>query len=137
MSERPPPVPVDELLQQARCASKNAYSPYSGVRVGAAVRTADGRIHAGCNIENASYGLTQCAERVALGTAIASGAEPGSIRELVIFTGDFRVLSPCGACRQVMQELLAEGALVHACNEAGERKTWSMSELLPAPFALE
>lgn len=137
MGDPPRRGPSAELTRRARIARERAYSPYSGIRVGAAVLSEDGQIHSGCNVENASYGLTQCAERVALGAAIAAGVAPGHIRELLVVTGDFRVLSPCGACRQVMHELLAEDALVHSCNDSGVTRTWSMAELLPSPFVLE
>jgi len=136
MSELSPET-VDRLVEAAAAARENAHAPYSGFAVGAAVLDANGRIHVGCNVENASFGLTQCAERNALAAAIAAGVPPGSIPELVVFATGFEVLSPCGACRQVMSELLAADAVVHCCNEQGETKTYALSQLFPERFVLE
>lgn len=127
----------ETLLAAAREASAHAWSPYSGVRVGAAVLGPDGRIYVGCNVESASYGLTQCAERNALSAAIAAGERPGSLSELLVYSIGFDVLSPCGACRQVMSELLAPGATVTSMAEEGEPRTWDIGALLPDPFKLE
>lgn len=127
----------EPLLVAARAVSTNAYAPYSGVRVGAAVRGDDGAIHAGCNVENASYGLTQCAERSALNAAIAAGVAPGKIEQLVIYARGFERLTPCGACRQVMSELLHPEATVYCCSESGEMHHWRIAELFPDPFVLE
>ena len=125
------------LLAAARAASERAYAPYSGARVGAAVPGEEGAIHAGCNVENASYGLTQCAERAALNAAIAAGVAPGRTKQLVIYASGFERLSPCGACRQVMSELLHPEATVYCCNESGEIRHWHLAELFPEPFVLE
>ena len=124
-------------MEQARAVSEHAYSPYSGACVGAAVLGRDGRVFSGCNVENASYGLTQCAERNALNTAIAAGLKPRELKEIAIFARGFERLSPCGACRQVMVELLDEHALVHCSNESGEVRTWRVEDLFPEPFVLE
>jgi cytidine deaminase len=125
------------LIGQARAASDRAYAPYSNARVGAAVSCSDGRVFAGCNVENASYGLTQCAERNAMNTAIAAGIAPRDMQEIAIFARGFEHLTPCGACRQVMIELLSADALVHCSNEAGAVRTWRLGELFPEPFVLE
>lgn len=127
---------VAQLFAQARTASEHAYSPYSGARVGACVLDDEGNVHSGCNVESASYGLTQCAERNALASAINAGMQPGSGRALLIFATGFDVLAPCGACRQVMSELLADDALVISCVSETDYHSWSVSELLPDPFIL-
>jgi cytidine deaminase len=137
MTEKLPDNVLEELVDRAREASAHAYSPYSSARVGAAVLCADGRIFVGCNVENASYGLTQCAERNALNSAIAAGAEPRSMRSLVIYASGFQTLTPCGACRQVMSELLAEDAVVLCRNASGETESWRLRDLFPHPFLLE
>ena len=127
---------VEELYALARSASDNAYSPYSGVRVGACVVDESGKVYSGCNVENSSYGLTQCAERNALAAAIAEGMQPGTAHTLLIFATGFETLAPCGACRQVMSELLADDALIISCHSETEYRSWSIAQLLPYPFIL-
>lgn len=127
---------VAKLYTCARTASENAYSPYSGARVGACIVDDDGNVYSGCNVENSSYGLTQCAERNALANAIAAGMKPGSAHTLLIYATGFDALAPCGACRQVMSELLADDALVVSCRSETEYRSWSIAELLPDPFIL-
>ncbi len=127
---------IARLFAQAQSASEQAYSPYSGARVGACVLDDEGNVHSGCNVENASYGLTQCAERNALASAINAGMKPGGAHALLIFATGFDALAPCGACRQVMSELLAPGALVVSCVNETEYHSWVVSELLPDPFTL-
>jgi cytidine deaminase len=127
---------VAKLYACARAASDNAYSPYSEAKVGACVLDEKGNVHSGCNVENSSYGLTQCAERNALAAAINAGVTPGSVHTLLIYATGFEVLAPCGACRQVMSELLAEDALVISCHSKTEYRSWSIEELLPHPFIL-
>jgi cytidine deaminase len=127
---------VAQLYQQARQASNNAYSPYSGAKVGACVQDENGQIYSGCNVENASYGLTQCAERNALANAINAGMKPGAAHTILIVATGFDALAPCGACRQVMSELLARDAVVISCTSETEFHSWSMDELLPNPFIL-
>ncbi len=124
------------LLTHARAASEMAYSPYSRARVGASVLDQEGNIHTGCNVENASYGMTQCAERNALAAAINAGMKPGTARTVVIYATGFEVLAPCGACCQVMSELLAEDAVVYSCHDEKNYRSWSIRELLPEPFIL-
>lgn len=116
----------DSLVNAAWEARERAYAPYSNFPVGAAVLAADGRIFAGCNVENLSYGLTQCAERVAVGMAVAAGA-----REMVAVAvvADTRVpISPCGACRQVLAEFGVWRVLL--ANRT-ERLEFALDELLP------
>jgi len=116
----------DSLVNAAWEARERAYAPYSNFPVGAAVLAADGRIFAGCNVENLSYGLTQCAERVAVGMAVAAGA-----REMVAVAvvADTRVpISPCGACRQVLAEFGVKRVLLA---NRSERLEFALDELLP------
>jgi len=127
---------VEELYACARSASDNAYSPFSGARVGACVVDDQGNVYSGCNVENSSYGLTQCAERNALAAAIAAGMLPGAAHTLLIFATGFDTLAPCGACRQVMSELMAKDALIVSCHSETEYRSWSIAELLPYPFVL-
>jgi cytidine deaminase len=127
---------IAKLLAHAQSASSHAYSPYSGARVGACVLDDEGNVHCGCNVESASYGLTQCAERNALASAINAGMQPGGAHALLIFATGFDVLAPCGACRQVMSELLAQDAVVISCVSENDYRSWLVSELLPDPFVL-
>lgn len=127
---------VEKLYACARSASDNAYSPFSGARVGACVVDDQGNVYSGCNVENSSYGLTQCAERNALAAAIAAGMQPGAAHTLLIFATGFDTLAPCGACRQVMSELMAKDALIVSCHSETEYRSWSIAELLPYPFVL-
>jgi cytidine deaminase len=127
---------VADLFEQARRASERAYSPYSGARVGACVLDDAGNVHSGCNVENASYGLTQCAERNALQSAINAGMKPGGSKLLLIYATGFEALAPCGACRQVMNELLATDAVIISCVSESDYHSWTMGELLPSPFIL-
>lgn len=127
---------IARLYATAHSASENAHSPYSGVRVGACVLDENGQVYSGCNVESSSYGLTQCAERNALAAAIAAGMKPGTAHTLLIYATGFEVLAPCGACRQVMSELLAKDALVISCHSESEYRSWSIAELLPDPFIL-
>lgn len=126
---------VAELLPAAKAASGRAHAPYSGFQVGAALVTDDGGVYAACNVESASYGLTQCAERNALGSAIAGGMRPRQAEALLVYLPGSRALPPCGACRQVMVELMAPGALVVSCCDGEEVEAWTLEELLPRPFA--
>jgi cytidine deaminase len=126
---------MDEALKKAAIsAARHSWSPYSGFPVGAACRSRDGRIFAGCNVENRSFGLTQCAERVAMNTAIAAGCRPGELVEIVIYTPGNITHPPCGACRQVMQELLSAEAVVRTCCDGEEIRSWQAGEYLPDPF---
>jgi len=127
---------IAKLYVPARSASDQAYSPYSGARVGASVLDEEGNVYSGCNVENASYGLTQCAERNALAAAINAGMKPGTAHSLLIYATGFEVLAPCGACRQVMSELLADDAMVISCHSETDYRSWSIGELLPDPFIL-
>ena len=128
---------IAKLYGPARSASENAYSPYSGARVGASVLDENGNIHVGCNVENASYSLTQCAERSALAAAVSAGMKSRTAHALLIYATGFEVLAPCGACRQVMRELLADDAVVVCCQSETEYHSWTIGELLPDSFVLK
>lgn len=128
---------IDQLKQLAIKAAAYSHSPYSRFRVGAAVVAEDGEIYQGCNVENASFGLTQCAERSALTAAVSHGARPGTLRALLIYTPGDTAHPPCGACRQVMHELMAADSLVVSCCDGEDRKSWTGADYLPDPFLPE
>ncbi len=123
----------DRLVQAATEAQANAYAPYSGFKVGAALQDTEGRIFVGANVENASFGLTNCAERVALGAAIAAGAR--KFDRLVVVSEATPPSAPCGACRQVLSEMAAD-LVVEAVGPSGSRR-WLMGDLMPDPFGAE
>jgi cytidine deaminase len=125
---------VDEadLLRRARAAQRRAYVPYSHFRVGAVVVTAEGEVVEGANVENASYGLTMCAERVAIGTMAASGLRGPIVAVAVVGDGE-DALTPCGACRQVIFEFGPE-AVVYGSGDGGRPVRATIRELLPHAF---
>jgi cytidine deaminase len=125
------------LIREAREARNRAYAPYSAFRVGAAVLTRTGQVFAGCNVENASYGLTMCAERVALYLAVADGCSRGDFTHLAVIGDADAPLAPCGACRQVMMELGGPELIVIQANLRGAVSQNTMGALLPGAFALE
>ncbi|MCR8659227.1 cytidine deaminase [Paenibacillus endoradicis] len=122
------------LLSQAKEAMKHAYVPYSQFRVGAALLDQDGHVHLGCNIENAAYGPTNCAERTALFSALASGVAPRTFTAIAVIGDTIDPISPCGVCRQVMIELCEPDTLVIMGNLAGDCKVMTVGELLPGAF---
>jgi cytidine deaminase len=124
---------IARLKQKAAEASSFAYCPYSRFPVGAAVLGASGRIYAACNIENASYSLTLCAERNAIGHAIAAGEK--KLTALVLYTPTPEPKTPCGACRQVLIEF-GEGARVICTSNGTSTLEFTAEELLPKSFAL-
>lgn len=121
----------DALVEAARAARGHAVAPYSGFAVGAALETADGTIVRGCNVENASYGLTMCAERVAMFTALAAGHR--DFRRIAIVADTVAPTPPCGACRQILWELAGDIEVVLA-NLERVTATYAMAQLLPTPF---
>jgi cytidine deaminase len=116
----------DELIAAAWAARENAYAPYSNFQVGAALLTTDGRVFLGCNVENISYGLTNCAERVAIGAAVAAGVQ--SFDKVAVVADTSVPISPCGACRQVLAEF---GVKTVILANRTERVEFSLDELLP------
>lgn len=125
--------PPADLLQAAWAAYRNAYVPYSHFPVGAALRGADGRIHAGANVENAAYGLGRCAEQSAI-QAMATAGER-SFSEAVVVSGASEPASPCGGCRQILFEFSPD-ATVWLVNEDGASRRHTVRELLPHGFSL-
>jgi cytidine deaminase len=124
---------IEEVLALAREVQARAHAPYSGYRVGAVLETRDGTLFAGCNVENASLGLTLCAERAALASAIAGGHQ--SFRRLVLVTDGEEAIPPCGGCREFLAEFDPD---LQVLSQAGEvRKEWTLRELLPLPFELK
>lgn len=121
-----------ELLARARECLDRAYAPYSRFQVAAAVVDDRGRVFTGVNVENISYGLSMCAERVAVFGAIAAGAR--RITAVAVAGSGAELLSPCGACRQVLAEFAAPDVPVY-CDAPGEPRRWTVSELLPHGFA--
>jgi cytidine deaminase len=130
MSASPPP----ELLAAARVAHAHAYAPYSGFRVGAALRSDDGAVIQGSNVENASFGLSRCAEQSAVQALVTHGGR--HFDAMVIFTHADPPSSPCGACRQILFEF-APDARLYLVNDAGACEVVRVDELLPGAFRLE
>lgn len=124
----------DELLREAVLAKVNSYSPYSNFRVGAAALLKNGTIIKGTNIENASYGMSMCAERVCMFNAYAQGFNKDDIVALAISGDTDDYIYPCGACRQVMCELLNENCSIFLMNKKEEFKEIKMKKLLPYAF---
>ena len=122
-----------ELIQRARGAMANAYAPYSNFHVGAAIEAEDGRIFVGCNVENASYGLTICAERMAVGAAVVAGVR--RFRRVAVLTAAEPPASPCGACRQLLMEFGPDMEIL-GVGPKSERR-WTLRHLLPDAFNRE
>ncbi len=124
----------EKLLQLAKGAAKNAYAPYSGFKVGSALLTADGEIFTGCNVENASYGLSCCAERGAVFAAVAAGKK--DFAAIAIASPNHDITVPCGACLQVLEEFNSGNMLVITGKNEGNLVMQPLSSFLPISFRL-
>lgn len=126
-------MPTEEpLIAEARAARERAIAPYSGFRVGAALETRSGRVISGCNIENASFGLTVCAERVALLTALAAGER--EFARIAVVSQSEPPATPCGPCRQLLWEYCGDIPVL-LTSISGQERRFRLSELLPHPFS--
>jgi cytidine deaminase len=125
---------IEQFLEAANNARAKAYVPYSGFKVGAVVLDKQGRLHHGCNVENAAYSPTNCAERTALFRAIADGCTAGEFQAIAVI-GDTEIpITPCGVCRQVIAELCEPDMPVILGNLQGDYRVTTVSELLPGAF---
>src|SRR5258707_7007768 len=121
----------DPLLQAALAAREKAHAPFSKFKVGAALEDTDGRIHTGCNVENATYGLTMCAERVAVFKAISEGAH--KFKRIAVVADTDVLTPPCGACRQILSEFCGNADLILS-NLQGNTERYHLIDLFPKPF---
>lgn len=126
----------EELIEEAFKAMENSYAPYSNYHVGAAVLTKDGKVFWGVNIENASFGATNCGERSAIFAAYSNGYRKDTIEALAIVSDGDRIAAPCGICRQVLSELITGDTPIYLSNRKDEMDT-CMNELLPYQFTTE
>lgn len=131
MSSKPTAAVIRRLEKAARTAADASYSPYSNFRVGAAVLAGSGKILTGTNVENASFGLCNCAERTAIFTAAAQGERV--VRAIAVYTPTHTATSPCGACRQVINEFGPDALVISVC-DTGDRIESTLDQLLPAAF---
>ena len=122
---------TDPLLAAALAARENAFAPFSKFKVGAAVVGLDGRIHTGCNVENATYGLTVCAERVAIFKGVSEGAR--RFKRVAVAADTEKLTPPCGACRQILWEFCGDVEIV-LVNLRGKIETYRLKDLFPKPF---
>lgn len=127
---------AEELIAEAFKAMQNSYAPYSDFHVGAALECKDGRVFYGANIENASYGATNCAERSAVFSAYSNGIRKNDIVALAIVADGETIATPCGICRQVLSELLNEDTPIYMSN-GNETSVSCMKDLLPSAFSME
>lgn len=123
---------LDDMIDQARAVRDRAYAPYSNFLVGACLRTKSGKLYAGANVENAAYPQGQCAEASAIGAMVAGGDT--EIVEVVVIGGGDGLCTPCGGCRQRLNEFADADTPVHVCGPEGLRKTFTLGELLPGAF---
>ncbi|WP_367881612.1 cytidine deaminase [Lactobacillus sp. YT155] len=123
------------MYDEAKKAFDQAYVPYSKFHVGAAVKTKDGKIFNGCNVENSSYGLTNCAERTAMFKAVSEGYT--EFTSILVIGDTVGGCKPCGACRQVMTEFIKKDAPVYLTNTKGEIERYTMEQILPYSFSKE
>jgi len=122
----------DEMLALARDAMRRAHAPYSKFHVGAVVKDADGKLYAGCNVENAAYPEGWCAETSAIAAMVIDGGM--RIAEIAVMGGGDELVTPCGGCRQRIREFADESTPIHICDESGVRQTVTLGELLPLSF---
>jgi cytidine deaminase len=120
------------LAEQAKNAAAQAYAPYSRFPVGVAILASSGRIYTGCNVENASYGGTTCAERNAIAAAVVAGER--QFLALMVYTPQEKLTPPCGICRQVIAEFFTPDSPVASCNHLGQQQSWTLQQLLPDAF---
>lgn len=125
---------MDSLMRAAREAAERAYAPYSNFLVGAAILTEGGSVYAGCNVENASYGLSICAERNAATTMISAGSDDRRIKSVAVFSPNAAPCFPCGACRQFLREFGCEEVVVE---DASGLRRYPFEEMLPNSFGPE
>ncbi|RAV21753.1 cytidine deaminase [Paenibacillus contaminans] len=130
------PEEIIALIEEAKQVRLRAYTPYSDFQVGAALLAEDGTMHLGCNVENAAYGPTNCAERTALFRAVADGSKPGTFRAIAVVGDTKGPITPCGVCRQVLSELCSPDMPVYMTNLTGDIAKSTVSELLPGAFTL-
>jgi cytidine deaminase len=123
---------LDTLFQAARAIQDNAYAPYSRFKVGAAIASADGRIFAGCNVENAAYPVGSCAEAGAISAMVAGGGS--RIAAIVVIGDGEHLVTPCGGCRQRIREFSGPDTMIHVAGPAGIRRSFTLDELLPHSF---
>jgi cytidine deaminase len=129
----PTPAQLKKLTAAAKVAAGRAYAPYSKFTVGAAILTTSGKIYSGCNVENASYGLTNCAERTAIFNAVAAGEKKLKLSCVVVYTPTKTATAPCGACRQVIYEFGPGSRVVSTC-DGREMIDVTIEALLPGAF---
>jgi cytidine deaminase len=122
---------IDDLMAAAKAVRERAHAPFSHFKVGCAIEDEHGRIYTGCNVENASYGLTLCAERVAVFKAVSEGA--GKLQRVAVVADTGTLTPPCGACRQILWEFCGDAELVLE-NLSGTRETMTVKQILPRPF---
>src|SRR5437870_3597321 len=125
------PTSVAVLIEAALAARRHAHAPFSHFQVGAAIEDDAGRIHTGCNVENSTYGLTLCAERVAVFKAISEGAR--KFTRVAVAADTDTLTPPCGACRQILWEFCGDVEIV-LVNPRGKTETWQLKDLFPKPF---
>ncbi|HWT98815.1 MAG TPA: cytidine deaminase [Terriglobales bacterium] len=124
--------PVKEMIALAQQAMTRSYAPYSHFHVGAVLRGANGKLYVGCNVENAAYPQSQCAEASAIGTMVMDGER--KITEVLVMGQGDDLISPCGGCRQRLREFADDGVKVHLCDAHGVKLTTTMGALLPHSF---
>lgn len=128
---------IQELIIMAKEALKNSYAPYSNFTVASVVEMKDGHTFLGVNVENGSYGATNCAERSAIFSAISNGYKKGDFKTIVVITHLDQVVPPCGVCRQVMCEFFDEETQIIIAQNSGKYQTYSLNDIMPLQFELE